>query len=82
MTSTDETNTRARGGGIGSTDAVPNDGGVYGCGGDSIGYGTGAKGAVIDDSIIYPKGDGGGGWGPVSGGCGTVLIYGYVRQEV
>ncbi|MBR6645417.1 MAG: hypothetical protein IKL21_06610 [Clostridia bacterium] len=75
--------TRARGGGVGATDAVPNDGAdAYGAGGDSIGYGTGAKGAGIDDSIIHPKGYGGGGWGAVSGGCGTVLIYGYVRQEV
>lgn len=74
---------RARGGGIGATDAVPDDGTLAkGCGGDSVGYGTGAKGAVIDDSIISPKGYGGGGWGPVAGNCGTIIIYGYVRQEV
>lgn len=78
----DEGKLCARGGGVGSTDAVPDIGNAYGCGGDSIGYGTGAKGAVISDSIIFPKGYGGGGWGPVSGQCGTVLIYGYVRQEV
>ena len=73
----------ARGGGIGATDAVYDAGSLaYGKGGDSIGYGVGTKGAAIDDSIKYPVGYGGGGWGPISGKCGTVLIYGYVRQEV
>lgn len=73
----------ARGGGIGSTDAVPDGGSLApGCGGDSVGYGTGAKGADIEDSIKFPAGYGGGGWGPISGKNGTVLIYGYVRQEV
>ena len=73
----------AGGGGIGATDAVPDDGALEcGCGGDSIGYGTGAKGAMVSDSIRFPVGFGGGGWGSVAGKNGTVLIYGYVRQEV
>lgn len=79
----DSATPRARGGGIGATDAVPDDGALEcGCGGDSIGYGTGAKGAMVSDSIRFPVGFGGGGWGSVAGKNGTVLIYGYVRQEV
>ncbi len=73
----------ARGGGIGATDATPPNGAnVYGAGGDSLGYGCGARGASTLDDVRAPMGAGGGGWGTYSGRNGAVYIYGYLKEEV
>ncbi len=69
-----------KGSGINGTDSFYGDGSVsYGRGGDCIGYGKGAVGGALRDDVTNPKGNGGGGWGEVSGGDGAVCIYGYVR---
>ena len=71
-----------RAGGIGGMDSIYGDTREfgYGAGGDCCGYGIGAKGGVIRDDVRPPQGYGAGGWGPVSGTSGAVLIYGY-RQD-
>lgn len=73
----------AYGGGIGATDGTRGDGaGLYGAGGDSIGYGCGARGALLSEDARPAMGNGAGGWGTLAPTCGAVYIYGYVRQEV